>query len=346
MAHAQLTIDLGAVVRNWRRLDGLTPAGCETAATVKADAYGLGLVEVAKALADGGCRTFFVAMLGEALNLRKALGDGPMIGLLSGCMQGDAERIASAGICPMLLSVEQFNRYTEQCPGQHYGLQIETGMNRVGIDPVDLRSLDRTGIAENCRLMISHLADADDIDSEMNRCQLNAFLQATEGFTIPRSLAATGGILLGPDYHFDLCRPGIGLYGGDPFKDAEPTLTLALPVLQVRDIQSGQSVGYGGEWVAVSRARIATVLSGYSDGILRHLDGKLSLYADGVACPVIGRLSMDMMTVDITAHKTIPDHLQLINDRQTVNDIAGAAGTIVNEVLSGLSRRYDRIYVT
>jgi len=345
MAHARLTINLGAVVRNWQRLDGLTPPGCETAATIKADAYGLGLVEVARALAKAGCRTFFVAMPGEALRLRDALGDGPEIGLLAGCMPGDTDLIAAARICPMILSLEQYTRFTKHLPDHPYGIQIETGMNRVGIEAGAWRALRETGLAGNLKMVISHLADADWIDSDMNARQLEVYHKATEGMTVTRSLAATGGMLLGSAYHFDLCRPGIGIYGGDPHADAEPTLTLDLPIVQVHDVEAGGSVGYGGEWVAKSRTRVATVLSGYSDGIPRHLNGKLSLYAGDTACPVLGRLSMDLMTVDVSALDSLPSHLQLLNARQTVNHLAKAAETIVNEVLSGLSQRYDRVYV-
>ncbi len=346
MTHARLTINLGAVVRNWQRLDGLTSPDCETAATVKADAYGLGVKEVASALAQAGCRTFFVAMPGEALQLRKALGDGPVIGLLSGCMPGDEELIAAARICPILLSPEQYTRFAERLPDHPYGLQIDTGMNRVGIAPGDFGSMRDSGLARNLQMVISHLGDADRVDSDMNAEQLGTFRAATRGMDGPRSLAATGGMLLGPDFHFDLCRPGIGLYGGDPYTDAEPTLTLAMPIVQVHDVEAGSAVGYGGEWVAPARTRVATVLGGYSDGIPRHLNGQLSLYANRTGCPVLGRLSMDLMTVDVSALGAIPSHLELLNGHQTVNHLARAAGTLPNEVLSGLSQRYDRVYVT
>ncbi len=178
----------------------------------------------------------------------------------------------------------------------------------------------------------------------MNATQLAEFHEMTDGLDVPRSLAATGGILLGPDYHFDLTRPGIGLYGGLPFADAAQVLRLSLPVVQVRDVEAGETVGYACGWTADHTARIATVSAGYADGIFRHLGGKLRLFSAESACPVVGRVSMDALTVDITDLPEVPRTLELLCPEQTVDDLAKLGGTIGYEVLTALGARYSRRY--
>ena len=178
----------------------------------------------------------------------------------------------------------------------------------------------------------------------MNRAQLDAFLEMTDGIGAPRSLAATGGILLGEDYHFEMTRPGIGLYGGAPFADAQHVVTLDVPVIQTREIAPGETVGYGNSWTAEAPARIATISAGYADGLHRIMGPKISFHADGVPCPVRGRISMDLIGVEVTHLDEDPASLQVLGAHQGVDDLAQAAGTIGYEILTALGRRYVRKY--
>jgi alanine racemase len=195
-------------------------------------------------------------------------------------------------------------------------------------------------------LALSHLACADEPDHPMNAAQADAFAALAGRLPGVRcSLAATGGVLLGPRFHHGLTRPGIGLYGGLPFAAARPVVTLALPVIQVRDVAPGEAVGYGAAWTAPAPARIATVAAGYADGLIRALGaGGLALHAGEVACPIVGRVSMDLITADVTGLPEVPSHLEILNARQGVDDLARAAGTIGYEILTSLGARYDRVY--
>lgn len=340
MAQATLHIDLAALVANWRALAART-AG-DTAAVVKADGYGLGAARVAAALAEAGARTFFVALAEEGAALRRALGPGPVINVLSGHMEGDTPLLEEAALVPMLNSPEQVLRHIERLPSALYGVQLDTGMNRLGLEPDGWAAL-RSEL-RGAHLVMSHLACADDPASEMNAQQLQCFTEMTAGISARRSLAATGGILLGPDYHFDLTRPGIGLYGGLPFAEAAPVIRLSLPVIQTRDVAPGEVVGYSATWRAERPSRIATLAAGYADGVLRGLSGKLMLWAGAQPCPAVGRISMDMIGVDVTDLETVPEALDLFGPHQGVDVVAEAAGTIGYEMLTSLGPRYARVY--
>jgi alanine racemase len=189
---------------------------------------------------------------------------------------------------------------------------------------------------------MSHLACADEPDHPMNPYQLDQFKKMTDGISAPRSLAATGGILLGPEYHFDVTRPGIGLYGGLPFADATPVVELDLPVVQIRDVAEGEVVGYANAWQAKRPSRIATVSGGYADGIARRLSDRATLYHGDIPCNLVGRISMDLLTVDVTDLPEDPRKLTLIGPHQGVDDLAQAADTIGYEILTQLGDRYHR----
>ncbi|WP_298290406.1 alanine racemase [uncultured Litoreibacter sp.] len=337
MATGTLTIDLAALQSNWAALNAMSAT--ETAAVVKADGYGLGSGRVAKALAAAGVRQFFVAVTEEAAPLRAALGPGPVINVFSGHMDGDTQMIADLNLIPMLNSPEQISRHKTALPGHAYGLQIDTGMNRLGIEAYDWSP----EMAAEATLVMSHLACADAPDHPANDAQLKTFLSMTAGLRCPRSLAATGGTLLGPDYHFDLTRPGIGLYGGLPFEAAQSVATVDLPVIQTRTLQAGESAGYGCAFVAEKETKIATVSAGYADGLIRAMSGKATLYAGDTPVPLAGRVSMDLLTVDITALDHVPDTLQILGPHQTVDQLADAAGTIGYEILTSLGPRYKRV---
>lgn len=342
MGAAVLTIDLDAIAANWAALRAR--AGVETAATIKADAYGLGAGPVAKRLAAAGARRFFVALAEEGAALRQALGAGPEILVFSGHMAGDAQAIRNLGLTPVLNSAEQLVRHLEALPGHPFALQLDTGMNRLGIEPRDWAALRDLALQARPRLILSHLACADEPDHLMNGQQLDEFQAMTDGCGVPRSLAATGGILLGPAYAFDLVRPGIGLYGGAPFADARPVVRLDLPVIQVRSVEPGESVGYSATWVASRPTRVATVAAGYADGLLRALSGRGTLWAGDVPCPILGRVSMDLIAADVSATDPEPEALTILGPRQGVDALAEAAGTIGYEILTGLGPRYRRRY--
>ena len=340
MSTGRLIIDLDAVVANWRALDGMT--NCKTAAVVKADGYGLGAATVAKALFKAGVRQFFVAVVEEAVAIRQELGPRPEISVFSGHMAGDTELIRALGLTPMLNSVEQLTHHLETLPGHPFGIQLDTGMNRLGLEMQEWAAVAELALAQRPHLVMSHLACADEPDHPMNPYQLDQFRKMTDGIQVPRSLAATGGILLGPEYHFDLTRPGIGLYGGLPFAQATPVIELDLPVVQVRDVAEGEVVGYSNAWQAERPSRIATVSGGYADGIMRVLSDRAVLFHGDTACPLVGRVSMDLLTIDVTDLSETPKKLSLIGPKQSVDDLARNANTIGYEVLTQLGARYNR----
>ncbi|WP_224814436.1 alanine racemase [Hasllibacter sp. MH4015] len=338
MASGTLTIDLGALVANYRALAAMH--GGETAAVVKADGYGLGAALMAQTLAKAGTRTFFVATAEEGATLRRSLGPGPTINVFSGHMTGDTDVLRDARLTPMLNAPEQLALHLSSLPDAPYGIQLDTGMNRLGMEPADWASI--RGDARDATLLISHLACADEPDHPQNAAQLVAFRDMTDATDTPRSLAATGGTLLGPDYHFDMTRPGVGLYGGLPFAAARPVVRLSLPVIQVRDVASGESVGYGASYVADTSRRIATLSAGYADGLIRAMSARAKLWAGDTPCPLVGRVSMDLLTVDVTDCADPPKALDILGPHQTVDQLAEAAGTIGYEILTSLGGRYTR----
>ncbi|MBV1868868.1 MAG: alanine racemase [Marinosulfonomonas sp.] len=344
MSTGKLTINLDAVANNWRALNAKSHITVQTGAVVKADGYGLGAARVARALTTAGVRKFFVAFTEEGVALRDALGPTPEIFVFSGHMSGDTDMIADMALTPMVNSLNQLTRHLEALPDHPFGVQLDTGMNRLGMEPTEWLAVQQIVMQAGPQLVMSHLACADEPDHPMNQQQLTRFHELTDGLQVPRSLAATGGILLGPDFHFDLTRPGIGLYGGLPFEAAEPTVRLELPVIQIRDLEPGESVGYGNTWIAERLTRLATVSAGYADGLFRVLGENVNVYCGADKCPVVGRVSMDALTVDITDISETPRTLDIICEHQKVDALAGLAGTIGYEVLTSLGNRYNRRY--
>ena len=338
MSRGTLTIDLDAIARNWRALDRLSQG--KAAAVIKADAYGLGAARVGPALARAGARTFFVAIAEEGAALRAALGEGPEIAVFAGHMAGDAALIRDHALIPLLNSPAQIARHDRDLPGHPFGLQLDSGMSRLGIAPADW---DPTRAMGAC-LVMSHLACADDPAHHQNATQIDTFTALTADIAAPRSLAATGGILMGEPCRFDLTRPGVGLYGGLPFDKAEPVATLSLPVIQTRTVPPGTAVGYGAAWTAPREARIATVSAGYADGLIRAMGDRARLWHGDTPVPLAGRVSMDLLTVDITDLPDDPETLDILGPHQTVDDLATAAGTIGYEILTALGPRYERVY--
>jgi len=343
MTAATLTIDLKAIVANWQALDALCASHVETAAVVKADGYGLDAGRVAGALAKAGARSFFVALAEEGAKVRKAVGCGPMIYVFSGMMETDMPLICKHNLIPLLNSASQLVKFRMAQPDAAFGIQIDSGMNRLGLEPADFMMLREKAAAAT--LIISHLACADTPDHPQNAAQLQCFGSLTNGMKARLSLAATGGILLGADYHFDMVRPGIGLYGGAPFTAATAVVNLSIPVIQTRDVAVGESVGYGATWLAKRPSKIATISAGYADGLIRAMGaGNAQVWAADTPCPVVGRVSMDLLTVDVTDLANVPKHLEILNSHQGVDKLADSAGTIGYEMLTNLGMRYKRDY--
>ncbi|MBN2752687.1 MAG: alanine racemase [Rhodospirillaceae bacterium] len=362
-AGAVLTIDLGAIVANWISLKHRVP-GAEVAAVVKADAYGLGAVPVAQALAAAGCKTFFVAHLDEGMQLRGALPQ-PRIFVLHGPNPGTEADFAAAGLIPVLNDVEQVRGWAAlaRASGLPHSaaLQVDTGMTRLGLSRAEFDALvaDSESLAALApTLLMSHFACADDSSHPLTAMQIDnftAFSRALPG--IPASLSASSGIFLGAKAKFDLVRPGIVLYGGNP-NDAPsnpmaPVLTCSARVVHVQDIDRPQTVGYGATYTVPGPGRLATVAIGYADGFLRGIgerpDG-FPVFADanGVKARLVGRISMDLATYDISdtpKGSIVPgDTIDVIGKYASIDDLAKAAGTISYELLTRLGPRLHRIY--
>jgi alanine racemase len=355
---AVLTVDLDAVVANWRRLQALAPAAT-CAAVVKADAYGLGASHVAPALADAGCRTFFVALPDEALALRPLLPADAAIYALGG-LCGAEKAFVAHNIRPVLNHLGEIARWAEiaAATGRRLtaAVHIDTGMNRLGLGPDEAAILADapqrlTGIA--VAHWISHLACSEDADNPMNPRQRADFVAATARLPqAARSLANSSGIFRGPDYHFDLLRPGAALYGVNPTPGRDnpmaPVVRLDARVLQVRDVDSPMTVGYGAAHRVGGPGRIATIAAGYADGYLRSVGGRGVVRINGVAAPVVGRVSMDLITVDVSglpAGAVQPgDRAQIIGPDNSVDAVAEQAQTIGYEILTSLGARYRRVY--
>ncbi len=355
-AAALLEIDLDAIAANWRLLRERHPSGA-VAGVVKADGYGLGAREVAARLHREGCRHFFVAHLGEALEIRDLLPDG-MLAVLNGLIPGTEAEYAATGILPVLGSLAEVDAWSAQA--RRVGrilpalLHVDTGMSRLGLDPRELAVLQSDharldGIA--LRYLMTHLVSSEIPDDPMNQRQLGRFAEARAG--LPRaaaSLANSSGIFLGEKFASDLARPGAALYGINPTpgrpNPMRPVVRLLARVMQVRDIAAGETVGYNGTWRADRPSRIATVGVGYADGWHRAHSGRGAAFFDGRPVPLVGRVSMDLTTYDVTARPDIGvgDHLELIGPSVPPDTVAEAAGTNGYEVLTSLGRRFARVY--
>ena len=362
-ARAVLRIDLHALRANWARLNAETGTA-ECAGVIKADAYGLGLEEIAHALTREGCRTFFVATLDEGRRAR-LVQPGATIYVLDGLMPGAEDFYAGFNLRPVLSSLAEVRDWGAFC--RHIdrrlpaAVHVDTGINRLGMTEADVEALAAAPdllAPFAVRLVMSHLACADDPDSAKNEAQrqkfdrLRAKLPPTKA-----SLANSGGIFLGKQYHYDVVRPGIAIYGGRALEGRPnpmlPVVKLSARILQVRDVPPGETVGYGAIWKVEHPTRIATIACGYADGFLRALSGPTGKpgpvgYIGDYPVPVVGRVSMDLLTVEVTG---VPPELaqrggwvEVVGDRVSVDDLTDKAGTIGYELLARLSRRVHRVY--
>lgn len=339
----ELVVDLSAIAANWHDLGARHPSG-PVAGVVKADGYGLGAGPVARALAGAGCRHFFVAQFSEGLALREALGHGPMIAVLGGFPPGAD---AGAALTPVL------NTPGDVAAARAAGLSgailhVDTGMERLGVNAAELAGLgDLAGLG--LRYVMTHLACADEPAHPLNAAQAARFAAARAALPgVPASFANSSGLFLGPDFASDLARPGCALYGINPTpgrpNPMRQVLRLTIPILQIRDVPAGATVGYGATWTAPRQSRIATIAAGYADGYLRSLSSRGIGILAGRPVPLVGRVSMDLITLDVTdvPEARVGDRVELVGPAQTPDAVAALAGTIGYEILTSLGARYRR----
>ncbi|MGI1677146.1 MAG: alanine racemase [Cellvibrionaceae bacterium] len=369
----QLKINLAAIQKNWQQFDRLTSSNTNVAAVVKADAYGLGAKPVVKALFEEGCNSFFVATLREAFEVKLAVSEvapieqrAPDIYILSAIRKEDFPSCVEEAFIPVLYSVDQIKNWAEYCVGNSIdpqsAIKVDTGMHRLGISKSELLDLveeEKTLSACHPVLMMSHLACADDNEHPLNEEQLQCFEACAESFRslfpeIKLSLSNSSGVFLGAQYHFDIVRAGIGLYGGNPAPYEKckmlPVVNLDLPIAQVKEVVGPAAIGYGATF-AVSKnekIKLAVALGGYADGIFRSLSNAGEGFVAGKAVPMVGRVSMDSVIFDVSC---IEDNLlknasvSLMGPDHVVDKLAGEANTISYEILTSLGDRYDRNYV-
>ncbi len=357
-----LTIDLDAIAANWRKLEK-TAVPAECAAVIKANAYGCGTEPVAKALAAAGCKTFFVATLDEARAARTAAPEAAIY-VLNGFFQNSGEFYATINCRPVIGDLNELAEWDMFCRRSGWSggaaIHVDTGMNRLGLTVEEAQGLiPRIHAGDHgITLVMSHLVAAEQLNNPVNVRQLGAFREIAARFTgVPASLANSSGIFLGSPFVFDLVRPGAALYGVNPTPEAgnpmQPVVDLRARIVQIRNVERGDTVGYGGTWTARRPTRLAVVATGYGDGYFRAAsaaDGSrgAEVVVAGRRCPVAGRISMDLIAVDITelpAKAVRRGHMAtLIGEGITVDELAHHFGTIGYEVLTSLGRRYARLY--
>lgn len=351
-----VTVDLDALIANWRKLSSRSvPAEC--AAVVKADAYGCGLPTVAGALAAAGCKNLFVATLAEARAARAAARTATIY-VLDGCFPGAAPAFAEINARPVIGDLEELAEWDAFCRQSGWSggaaIHVDTGMNRLGISIDEAQALlPRIQKGDHgFTLVMSHLVCAEAIDHPMNAKQVRAFQDVALAYAgIPASLSNSSGIFLSPQFQFDLVRPGAALYGINPTPEADnpmqPVVTLTARIVHVREVEAGATVGYGATWTARRASRIAVIAAGYADGFHRSASGAEVVIA-GKRCPLAGRISMDLLAVDVTdlpANAVRRGHLAtLIGEGITVDALARHFGTIGYEVLTSIGRRFPRVY--
>src|SRR4051794_28361003 len=357
-----LPVDLDAIVANWRKLEK-TAVPAECAAVIKADGYGCGLEPVARALAAAGCKTFFVATLDEARAAREVLPSCELY-VLDGFFQNCGDAFAKLNCRPVIGDLNELAEWDVFCRRSGWSggaaIHIDTGMNRLGLNLIEANGIvPRINAGDHgITLVMSHLACAESLNHALNAKQVANFREIASHYSgVPASLANSSGIYLGPQFLFDMVRPGAALYGINPTPEADnsmqPVVDLKARIIQLRTIERGESIGYGGTWTARRPTKLAIVSAGYADGYFRAAsanDGTrgAEVVVAGKRCPVAGRISMDLMAIDVT---DLPDktarrgHMAtLIGEGITVDEVAHHFGTIGYEVLTSLGRRYARIY--
>ena len=357
-----LEISLSAITANYALCQQAVGADCIVAPAVKADAYGTGLEKVAPALWDAGARQFFVATLEEGMRLRGLL-QNARIAVLNGVLPNTMVEFARNNLIPVINGPDQARIANDFARRDGVRLKsilhVDTGMNRLGFTEAEWQGFisahDNYDALEIDTIM-SHFASADELDNDFTEIQNAAFGKLTEALPFParRSLANSSAIFRGSQFHYDMVRPGMCLYGLNPSPDLknpmQSTARLSVPVLQVHAINAGEACGYGQSYKFDKASKLATVSLGYADGFLRSLSNRGALYWNGQACPIRGRVSMDTVIVEIGhlpegAQPALGDRLEVLGDHQSADDLADAAGTIGYEVMTSLGARYAREYI-
>ena len=358
-APTRLTISRAAVAANYLLLTQQAH-GKQVAAVVKANAYGLGVTQIAPALQSAGCNFFYVAHMDEAIQLRGIVGPEPKIAVLHGIAAPDFAVAAEYRLIPVLSTLDAIHAWHDCAQRNEQTLpviiQLDTGMNRLGLgkDDVDqlLTHLDWLG-GLKILYWLSHLACADEPAHPLNAQQMHQFTQFLIKLPLaPLSFANSSGIFLGSSYHFDQVRPGCALYGINPTPEKpnpmRPVVTLEAPIMQLRDLTPWITVGYGASWRSKRLGKAATLPVGYADGFIRSLSNGGLTYCSGHPAPIIGRVSMDLLVIDVTdvpdAHRQTGAMVELIGPHQDADALAKAAGTIGYEILTQLGSRYQRVY--
>ncbi len=360
ISNSFLEIDIDSIIHNYQLINNKV-GNTECAAVLKADAYGMGASVIAKALDKAGCSTFFVATIDEGIELRACFSKNEnQIAVLSGLLEGSEDIFYRNKLTPVLNDAEQIKKWASYNQQKKISapsiLHIDTGMNRLGLTISEFYDIikKKTELKElNVGWIMSHLACGDQPRDIMNEKQLSVFLNAKKEFpNVKASLANSAGVFLGQSYHLEMVRPGIALYGSGsgsiPSKPLKQAIKLYSRILQIRTLTTGAPVGYGASYRVSKATRVATVGIGYADGYLRSLSNCSWVFFNGVRLPVIGRISMDYITVDITqiASEKIKtgDFIEIIGDKFTLDDLATVANTVPHELLTRLGTRHHRIY--
>lgn len=355
-----LTIDIGALRHNYITLQSLAPTA-ELAAVVKANAYGIGADKAAPALYNAGCRLYFVALFHEAIALRNLLPRDALVYVLNGLLPSQEQLCAQLEIRPVLNSIAQINRWNAQAQALgrklHAAVQIDSGMSRLGLSAQELEtlksSLDPLNQLE-IDFVMSHLACADEPDHPQNAGQHENFKTAASVFgNVKQCFSNSGGLFLGEVFHKSIIRPGISLYGVSPVRGLQTALksvvALNASVIQTRRVKAGTTIGYGANFVAPTDMTLATIAAGYADGLPRSLSNRGAAYFKGKRLPIVGRVSMDSIILDVSTlnddELQLGDMVELIGPNQSLDDLADAAGTIAYEILTSLGKRYKRQYL-
>lgn len=355
-----LTIDLGALADNYRMFQSMVTKTCEIAGVIKANAYGIGAEQVFNKLKSLNCPQFFVANLDEALSLRKH-DNTANIAVFGSLIKGAEKEYIENKITPVLNSPEDIKIWQKTAKDTDKKLpafiHFDTGMNRLGLSSEEASTLiDNLDILNgiNVQMMMSHFACADENEHILTQEQADKFADIAKHFpNTKKSLANSSGLFANSDYHYDMARPGYALYGGNPTphikNPVKSVVSLKSRILQTREVKKGQSIGYGASHIFKKDTRTATLALGYADGFLRSSSNKAKLYYNDIPCNVIGRVSMDLVTIDVghidenTIHQG--DWVEVLGKNQNVDDLSITSGTIGYEILTSLGARYNREYI-
>jgi len=340
-----LYISPATVVANWQTLNSVSSSEVLTGAVVKADAYGLGVQEIAPRLAARNVSEFFVADCEEGVGLRRIIGPKANIFVLSGYDPLTRYEYTKFDLIPLICDPISLNQFSTECEDLNFGVLIETGHNRLALELTEKVMELIWRRSKNLSLLASHLACADERETETNSAQLGRFKAILNVLPeSPASLSGTDGIFLGSDYHFALTRPGIGLYCSTDRETLRDSIRLEASTLVVRSVAKGESVGYGHTWIANVPSRIATISIGYADGLPREHNGRIEFFAHGIACPVVGRVSMDLVNIDVTHLNHVPSKFELIGSNQTLTEFALKIGAIPNSCLVRFGQSLKKVY--